>query len=66
MNWKKIKGKILTVFGTSAVGVAVTMSRVFAETDMTSTITDWLPTILQFAMLGMVFGLLKKFGNFGQ
>jgi hypothetical protein len=32
--------------------------------DMTSAITTWLPVIIQFAMLGMVFGLLKKFGKF--
>jgi len=29
----------------------------------TSTITEWLPTIIEFAMLGMVMGLLKKFGK---
>lgn len=33
-------------------------------TDMTSTITQWLPIIITFAMLGMVLGLLKKFGKF--
>ena len=32
--------------------------------DMTDTITEWLPTIITFAMLGMVLGLLKKFGKF--
>lgn len=64
MNWKKIKKKILTIGGTSAVGIAVSASQAFATTtDMTSTITDWLPIILQFAMLGMVFGLIKKFGG---
>ena len=31
--------------------------------DMTSTITEWLPIILQFAIIGMIFGMLKKFGR---
>ena len=37
----------------------------FASTgsDMTSTITEWLPIILQFAIIGMIFGMLKKFGG---
>jgi len=30
---------------------------------MTETITEWLPTIITFAMLGMVVGLLKKLGK---
>jgi len=36
--------------------------------DTTSQITDtvlaWMPLIVTFAMLGMVLGLLKKFGKF--
>lgn len=31
---------------------------------MTDTITEWLPTIISMAMLGMVLGILKKFGKF--
>ncbi len=31
--------------------------------DMTSTIMDFMPVIITFAMLGMVLGLLKKFGK---
>lgn len=27
-------------------------------------ITQWIPLIVTFAMLGMVLGLLKKFGKF--
>jgi hypothetical protein len=29
----------------------------------TTIIDDWLPVIVEFAMLGMVMGLLKKFGK---
>ena len=29
---------------------------------MTSTITEWLPIILEFAIIGMIFGMVKKFG----
>lgn len=48
-----------------AVPVAVVSMPVpvYAEGMDTSTITEWLPIIIQFAMLGMVMGLLKKFGR---
>lgn len=32
-------------------------------TDISSTVLDWMPVILQFAMLGMMMGLLKKLGK---
>jgi len=31
---------------------------------ISDTITEWVPLIITFAMLGMVLGLLKKFGKF--
>jgi len=34
------------------------------SSDTTSTILEWMPMIITFAMLGMVLGLLKKFGKF--
>ena len=47
-----------------AVAVPLIASPVYATTDdYTSTITEWLPLIVQFAMLGMIMGLLKKFGK---
>ena len=46
----------LAVFATVPVG--------FCTDDMTGSITSWLPTIISFAMLGMVLGMLKKFGKF--
>ena len=36
----------------------------FCTDDLSSSITTWLPTIISFAMLGMVLGMLKKFGKF--
>lgn len=33
------------------------------STDVTSTVLEWMPLIITFAMLGMVLGLLKKFGK---
>ena len=36
----------------------------FGTTNYSQTVTDWLPLIIQFAMLGMILGLLKKFGKF--
>lgn len=34
------------------------------STDVASTVLEWMPLIITFAMLGMVLGLLKKFGKF--
>ena len=28
---------------------------------MGDTLTEWMPTMLEFAIIGMVFGMLKKF-----
>lgn len=55
----KHKYKILCGFG---AGLSV-VKTVYAVDDMTTTITDWLPTIISFAMLGMVLGMLDKFAN---
>lgn len=35
-----------------------------STSDITQTITEFLPIIVLFAMLGMILGLLKKFGKF--
>jgi hypothetical protein len=32
--------------------------------DITKVVMDWMPLIITFALLGMVLGLLKKFGKF--
>jgi len=34
-----------------------------ADSGMTDVIQDWLPTIISFAMLGMVLGFMKKFSK---
>jgi len=34
------------------------------SSDITTTVMEWMPLIITFAMLGMVLGLLKKFGKF--
>jgi len=34
-----------------------------ATSDMTATVMEFVPLIVTFAMLGMVLGLLKKFGK---
>jgi uncharacterized membrane protein len=34
------------------------------SSDVASTVLEWMPLIITFAMLGMVLGLLKKFGKF--
>jgi len=69
--WSRMKGKRKSLFRrlvsivlvAVCIGVPVVASPVYASTDYTSTITEWLPLIVQFAMLGMIMGLLKKFGR---
>ena len=34
-----------------------------STSDTTSVIMEWMPLIITFAMLGMILGLLKKFGK---
>ena len=34
------------------------------SSDVTQIVMEWMPLIITFAMLGMVLGLLKKFGKF--
>jgi len=44
--------------------VSVAVPVAFASTeDISATVLDWMPLIIQFAMLGMILGLLKKFGK---
>jgi len=33
------------------------------SSDITQTVMEWMPLIITFAMLGMVLGMLKKFGK---
>lgn len=34
------------------------------SSDISQTVLEWIPLIITFAMLGMILGLLKKFGKF--
>jgi len=53
---------LLAIFAFSVF--SITPMALCATDDMTASITQWLPTIISFAMLGMVLGMLKKFGKF--
>ena len=33
------------------------------SSDITQTVMEWMPLIITFAMLGMVLGMLRKFGK---
>ena len=33
------------------------------SSEITQTVMEWMPLIITFAMLGMVLGMLKKFGK---
>jgi len=37
---------------------------VAVSSNITDTVMEWMPLIITFAMLGMVLGMLKKFGKF--
>ena len=54
---------LLTSLGLFSLLGFVKIAFCSTATDTTSTIMDWLPLIIQFAMLGMILGLLKKFGK---
>jgi hypothetical protein len=59
----KIK-RALIMIGLAFLSFLQTLHLVFASTDdITSVVLEWMPLIITFAMLGMVLGLLKKFGK---
>lgn len=61
---RKALSIMLVVFGLAGLVALAVVSPVYATTDSyMDTISEWLPIIVQFAMLGMVMGLLKKFGK---
>lgn len=63
-SFRKNKRQI-AVFGLmTATAVLATVQPGLCTDDLSSSITEWLPTIISFAMLGMVLGMLKKFGKF--
>lgn len=49
----------------SLLSVLAYIPRGFCATSdsMTDALTEWLPIILQFAIIGMMFGMLKKLGR---
>lgn len=59
---RRVAFVLLSLLGLG-VSVASPAFATTTATDMTSTITEWLPIILQFAIIGMIFGMLKKFGK---
>ncbi|MEM2971895.1 MAG: hypothetical protein QW270_05680 [Candidatus Bathyarchaeia archaeon] len=67
LNLKNLKTRILFALMTLLCGLTSLSVRVFAQdttTDVTNVVLAWMPLIITFAMLGMVLGLLKKFGKF--
>lgn len=62
----RIRNRIALAFVAFLTACASVVGSAHASTsagDMTSTITEWLPIILEFAIIGMIFGMLKKFGG---
>lgn len=49
-NWQLVSGAVALVTSTT--------------TEITEIVLAWMPLIIVFAMLGMVLGMLKKFGKF--
>jgi len=52
---------IATYFGIPTINLVYASD---TSSDITTTVMEWMPLIITFAMLGMVLGLLKKFGKF--
>lgn len=72
MRWSKRLRAKLSRLKWKAVGVAVTVGTFIvcnvpvglcSTDDMGNIIQEWMPTIVQFAMLAMILGMLKKFGG---
>lgn len=55
-------GDVQYVATTGYISVEIGISST-DPTDMTASIMDWMPLVVQFAMLGMVMGMLKKYGK---
>jgi len=54
---------VFALFGFTYAGAFVVPASCAIDT---STITEWLPIIIEFAMLGMILGLLGKFTKMGR
>jgi len=65
--FKTYAAKIRILFALAATGTIATLPAGFCSTsttDISSVVLEWMPLIITFAMLGMILGLLKKFGKF--
>jgi len=63
---RRVKAKLLTatiVVATSVVIVCQRIPRGYCAESTADTITDWMPTIISFAMLAVVLGFVKKVGS---
>lgn len=64
MNKKRLLSFLLIALSLIAFASPLAVNVAFASTeDISTTVMDWMPLIIQFAMLGMILGLLKKFGK---
>jgi len=74
LNWfrekiSNIKAKILNAFNNFKANIELTKTIVLSATplvlasttdDMMQVVTDWMPIILMFAILGMIFGMMRR------
>ncbi len=68
LTLRKAKNKLLAVV--VSTGISITTSLAVnvpmghcADTDISDTLMTWMPIIVQFAMLGMIMGIMKKLGK---
>jgi len=64
--FKRFAAKLMILLGLAATGTAMLSPAGFCSsstTDISSVVLEWMPLIITFAMLGMILGLLKKFGH---
>lgn len=60
---RQVKKKATAIATISLTTLAGRIYIAFASNDTSATIQDWMPLIIQMAMLGMIMGILKKFGK---
>jgi len=65
-RFAKIRTRLIAIATTLFISLLNLIPKGFCSDtgDITATVMEWMPLIITFALLGMVLGLLKKFGKF--
>jgi len=66
-RFAKIRTRLIAIATTLLISLLNLIPKGYCQSstsDITTTVMEWMPLIITFALLGMVLGLLKKFGKF--